>query len=279
MHTERIPSTSDGRSNASSNNWCSSSASTPRVLAKFGHSGDLLTEQLPLGLHLAGGNAVGHEGAVAVAAFEQSLGRQPLVDAEDRVLVDGQFGGQARTEGSRSPGFSAPLAHWARIWAAICRVMGIPEDVSTRMRTGRASSDYTSITVITWVSRGSRLWSWELGLWTLVLATGPEIPQSPVRYPRPKTKSPRPKTENREELRRPSGCAWRNVRLGRRQLLQRVRSCFMLTGIPSTSRCGAMRASSCHRPLPFAQQQYGRGQLGFRLVAQLIETLHGRLVR
>ena len=29
-----------------------------------------------------------------VAAFEQALGRQPLVDAEDRVLVDRQLGGQ-----------------------------------------------------------------------------------------------------------------------------------------------------------------------------------------
>ena len=45
----------------------------PRVFGQFGHAGDLLAEQLPLGLHLAGGDAVGHEGAVAVAAFEQPL--------------------------------------------------------------------------------------------------------------------------------------------------------------------------------------------------------------
>ena len=69
--------------------------------------GDLLTEQLPLGPHLPGGDAVGHEGAVAVPAFEESFGRQSLVDAKDGVLIDGQFDGQRRTDGSRSPGRSA----------------------------------------------------------------------------------------------------------------------------------------------------------------------------
>ena len=86
--------------------------------------------------------------------FQKPFGRQPLVDAENRVLIDRQFGGQRPDRGQPIAGPSARLAHCARIWAAICRVMGIPDDVSTRIRTDRPSSDYTSITVITGVSRG-----------------------------------------------------------------------------------------------------------------------------
>jgi hypothetical protein len=59
----------------------------------------------------------------------------------------------ARTDGNRSPGCSTPLAHWALICAAICRMMGIPDDVSTRIRTIQASTDYTTITVFTELSR------------------------------------------------------------------------------------------------------------------------------
>ena len=47
--------------------------------------------------------------------FEQALAAQPLVDAQDRVLVDGQLAGQSRTEGSRSPGRTPPEAQWEAI--------------------------------------------------------------------------------------------------------------------------------------------------------------------
>ena len=69
-------------------------------LGQFGQPGDLLPQQLPLGFHLAGRHAIGHEGPVAVAAFEQPLGRQPLVNAKNRVLIDGQFGGQPGPKGA-----------------------------------------------------------------------------------------------------------------------------------------------------------------------------------
>jgi hypothetical protein len=44
--------------------------------------------------HLAGGHTVGNISSVAVPTFEESFGRQPFVDTENRVLVDRQFSGQ-----------------------------------------------------------------------------------------------------------------------------------------------------------------------------------------
>ena len=108
----------------------------PRVLASSAMRAICWRSSSPLGPHLAGGHAIGHERAVAVAAFEKPLGGQPLVDPQNRVLIDGQFGGQCSDGRQPLAGLARPLAHCARIWAAICRVMGIPEDVSTRIRTG-----------------------------------------------------------------------------------------------------------------------------------------------
>ena len=118
---------------------------------QLGDAGDLLSEQLPLGPHLPGGDAVGYEGAVAVAAFQEPLGRQTLVDAENGVLIDGQFDGQRADRGEPVAGVEGPAGALARICAAICRVMGMPDEVSTRMCMA-GSSDYTSITAITGAS-------------------------------------------------------------------------------------------------------------------------------
>ncbi len=95
----------------------SSSRVHAQRLGQFGHPGDLLPQQLPLGFHLAGRHAVGHEGPVAVPAFEKPLGRQPLVNAKNRVLIDGQFGGQ-RPDGRE------PLAGLERSAGALGRGFG-----------------------------------------------------------------------------------------------------------------------------------------------------------
>ncbi len=61
---------------------------------QFDGLGDLLAQPPPLFLQLSAWNAIGHEGAIAVASFEKSFGRQAFVDPQDGVLIDGQFGGQ-----------------------------------------------------------------------------------------------------------------------------------------------------------------------------------------
>jgi hypothetical protein len=75
---------------------------------QFGQSGGLLAEESALGFHLSGGDPAGHVGAVAVAAFEQSLGGEAFVNAEDGVLVDGQLAGQGADGGEAVAGLELP---------------------------------------------------------------------------------------------------------------------------------------------------------------------------
>ena len=60
-----------------------------------------------MGCHAGFGHAAGDEGALPVPHFEQAFAAEPLVHAEDGVLVYGQFAGQLADRGQSFAGLNA----------------------------------------------------------------------------------------------------------------------------------------------------------------------------